>query len=522
MSATSQEALTPSKYANIVIPSNYLELYHLFSASELNEIVQLKRFFECSEGDKTYRTALSTGDFSEEQLAHLKKVGVLFNIQDLAILWQDISFIDLVFENIHKLESLDDLPEDMLKTLKEHPLLMLWLRFSYLKIKMHSTHKEVITQRAFGYSEKYAIWRKRRIEATKSELGSYGENIDHPVLAIELAVGCSIGCYFCAFDAPRLSQLFDYNIPENQQLFREVSTSLYNTLGEPAGHALLYWSTEPQDNPNYIDFMEIYREVTGRVVCTATAGSDETWVRNLIAHYRQFPAPWPRISVLTKKIMHRLHEQFSPDEFRDVSLLMQQRESEETRTKVPGGRPKMLKKLEETTDIRDDYEQDLSQATVPQGSIACVSGFLINMVNKTIKLISPCYTNEKYPYGYRTFDEAVFSDAADFDRIINQMINRKMPTTPYREMPMRFRDDLRYTDSDDGFVLVSRHKVHRFHSDALLKPLGMLIAQGDLTHQQVCEQLMDNYGVNPLLASAAIKNLFDSGLLDELQINCPM
>lgn len=514
------QTLASGKYSNIVIPSNYTELYALFSPSELAEIVQIKRFFECTEGDKTYRDALQTGSFSDEQLAHLKLVGVMFDINDLSILWQDTAFIDLVFKEIHTLESVDDLPEDMLETLRQYPLLMLWLRFSYLKLKMHSTHKEVVLRRAFGRSQKYSIWRQRRIEATKSELGYYGESIDHPVLAIELGVGCSIGCYFCAFDAPRLSQVFDYNVPENRQLFRHVAESLHNLLGDPVGHALLYWSTEPKDNPHYVDFMEIYREITGRVVCTATASSDETWIRNLITHYRSFPAPWPRISVLTKKIMHRLHEQFTPDDFRDVSLLMQQRDSEEARAKVPGGRPKMLKKLDETTDIRDNPEQDLRQATVPQGSIACVSGFLINMVNKTVKLISPCYTTDQYPYGYRVFDEAVFENAADFDRIINQMVDRKMPLSPYRDMPMRFRDDLRYLEQDNGFQLVSRHKVHRFHDNDILKPLGKLIAQGDLTHRQICEILMDQHGLNPMLVLATIKNMFNKGLLDELPVNC--
>lgn len=62
MSVTAQ-ALAPGKYANIVIPSNYIELYALFSPSELAEIVQIKRFFECTEGDKSYRDALQTGFF---------------------------------------------------------------------------------------------------------------------------------------------------------------------------------------------------------------------------------------------------------------------------------------------------------------------------------------------------------------------------------------------------------------------------------------------------------------------------
>ena len=218
--------------------------------------------------------------------------------------------------------------------------------------------------------------------------------------------------------------------------------------------------------------------------------------------------------------MHRLHEQFTPEEFRDVALLMQQRESEMVRAKVPGGRPKMLKKLEESVDIREEPEGDISQASVPQGSIACVSGFLINMVDKTVKLISPCYTSAQYPYGYRVFDEAIFQDAADFDRIIHRMVDRRMALTPYRDMPMRFRDDLRYVEQENGFLLISRHRIHRFVNDEFLTSLARLIAQGNFNHHQVCEILLDQNGLNPMLVLAAIKNFFDQGFLDELQVDC--
>ena len=55
------------------------------------------------------------------------------------------------------------------------------------------------------------------IEFSKTRF--YGENIDHPMFAIELGVGCTVGCSFCAFDAKKLEVNYDYNIPENRDLF---------------------------------------------------------------------------------------------------------------------------------------------------------------------------------------------------------------------------------------------------------------------------------------------------------------
>jgi hypothetical protein len=64
-------------------------------------------------------------------------------------------------------------------------------------------------------------------------------------------------------------------------------------------------------------------------------------------------------------------------------------------------------------------------------------------VERTLKLISPCYTTQQYRYGYRVFAQATFEDTEDFDRVLRAMLARKLVSAPYRDMPMAFRDDLR-------------------------------------------------------------------------------
>src|SRR5690606_27569169 len=217
---------------------------------------------------------------------------------------------------------------------------------------------------------------------------------------------------------------------------------------------------------------EEYLDVTGSAVCTATARADEEWVSKLLTHYRRLQQPWPRISVLTRSIMYKVMKRFTPEEARDMALLMQQKDGEEMRLKVPGGRDKMLARLDTYEDLREkDVARRPEDMVVPQGSIACVSGFLINLIQKTIKVISPCYTTPQYRYGYRVFAEATFTDAADFDRTIADLINRTMVVEPYDDMPMKFRDDLKYRPIEGGFQVRSREQVHECSGHEVYGPL---------------------------------------------------
>jgi hypothetical protein len=56
-----------------------------------------------------------------------------------------------------------------------------------------------------------------------------------------------------------------------------------------------------------------------------------------------------------------------------------------------------------------------------------------DLVDRTIQVISPGYTSERWPYGYRIHDELTFNDAEDFPRVVQQLINRNMPNWPERQ-----------------------------------------------------------------------------------------
>ncbi|MDR3265487.1 MAG: hypothetical protein LBT15_05710, partial [Synergistaceae bacterium] len=198
-----------------------------------------------------------------------------------------------------------------------------------------------------------------------------------------------------------------------------------------------------------------------------------------------------------------------PDELRDVELLMQMREH--PREKVSGGRI-----LAEHQGMREREAGAYLDSIVPQGSIACVSGFLINMIRRDIQLVSPCYTSERWKYGYRVYDRAEFRDARDFPDAVRSLIDRNMPLSPPAGAKARFRDDLLYRSTEEGFDLTSPNQVHHFTGKDVHGALGALIAGGNLTYDRLGDELAAARGVNPLLAGMAINHLFDGGFMDEM------
>jgi hypothetical protein len=316
-----------------------------------------------------------------------------------------------------------------------------------------------------------------------------------------------VGCWFCAFSTRKLTRNLDYETEGD--FFRDVAEACVSLFGkEAAAMALLYYGTEPHDNPHYIDFIKDYKKITGYATCTSTACPlDAEWLRSLIRFYREEGQPWPRLSVLTKDMLYKIHELYTPDELRDVDMLMQMREH--AREKVAGGRI-----LAEHKGMREREAGTYLNEVVPQGSIACVSGFLINMTRRDIKVVSPCYTSEKWKYGYRIYDSAEFKDARDFPDVIRALIDRNMPLHPIFDAKARFRDDLVYKPTEEGFDLISPNQIHHFTGHDVYGALGKFIADGDLTYAELDDKLAG--GVNQLLTGMALNHLFDGGLMDEL------
>ena len=489
----------------------HLRLIDHFSSDEMALIVQIKRFFEWFQGDPVFQKQLNSGKFSPDTLDRMHRIGIAFNPDELSILWEYPDIVRRFYENCRTCHG-KEMPEEISQKLEKYPLFSLWGRYIRKKSLFFREFMDDIVSHPFRIpaNVRFDAWRLRRIASVRSELGYFSYVLDHPILAFELGDGCSVGCWFCAFSSRRLTRNFDYT--ENRDFFRQVVHICVELFGRnQASMALLYYGTEPHDNPHYVDFLKDYSEITGHILCTSTAvPTDTEWLHELIAFYRRHNSPWPRLSVLSKPMLFKIHELYSPDELRDVELLIQIKNA---RPKVTAGRI-----LKEQKGLRDREDGHYLDDIVPQGSIACVSGFLVNMVKGRVQLVSPCYTCEKWPYSYRIFDEESFTDGEGFRCAVNTLIERNMPETPPGNMKMQFRDDFVYRSFERGFDLVSPNQVHHFHNKALHCPIGQLIAEGTHTYNELFDIAANQYGLNPMTVVAMVKKLFDDGFLNEVYV----
>ncbi|MGE4267222.1 MAG: radical SAM family RiPP maturation amino acid epimerase [Deferribacterales bacterium] len=469
-------------------------------------LAQLKRVFECTDGDPDIREVVSGKAVTDKAVERFKQIGVSLDMKDIAFIWE-IPYECTLYITALLLKDKITLPDGVAEKAENYPLLKLWRR--YVEVAMQSVCSCQPSENIVTTNSALNNWRKRRIAAAKSELGHFGNVISHPLYAFELSSGCGVGCWFCSFATDKLKDVLDYET--NKDYFAAVIGRCVELFGKQgAGSALPYYRTEPHDNPHYIDYLKDFEEITGSVLCTSTAvGNDKDWVKALLAYYGD-KSPWPRLSVLSVGMLKTIYENFTPEELIHRQLLMQMKEN--LRPKVSGGRI-----LEEKSGIRDiSPDADIKQTIVPQGSIACASGFLINLVRRTIDVFSPCYTSAKWPYGYRVFDSAVYEDENDFPIVIQKLINKNMHMSPPMDKPLRFRDDMVYKKTDAGFDLVTPNQIHHFRLKDKCGPVGELINSGNMTNAEIQRKLIDEHGINPFVVGASIQKLFDDGMIDEV------
>jgi hypothetical protein len=486
-------------------------------------LAEAKRFYEWYQGCKDFRDQCRKGFLNESFYSKLNELGVSNRtMSEMLLLWSS--------ESLRKIDVNDHSEYNQPLTIDEAANSLILRNRSVELFLKNLSYTVVSKKKHFDFSlnilngpSNYFKWRKRRIRATRSELGSYAFALDHPSFSIELGVGCTVGCTFCAFDAETLKSNFDYNDPNNRELFRSLAKAFVKVLGPAVSSGMLYYATEPNDNPNYIDFLQDWYDITGYKLCTSTARYDLKWIEDLIDFYKTpFPISWPRISVLSKHIMERIHRNFTPLEFLYPWLLPQQIEVEDERAKVPGGRENFgLKALEKVKDCRDfESLNDFDYAQIPQGSIACVSGFRVNMVLKTITLTSPCFTSNIWTKGYRDYGSITFDTPESILPALESLIHSHMPSHLEDHHVVVWRDDLQYREKDNGFMLVSPTQYHSFLDHEIYSFIGPLAASHfdprPLTLEQVKSNILNKTSKwNEFTIDFFINKFFDAGFLKE-------
>lgn len=350
----------------------------------------------------------------------------------------------------------------------------------------------------------FKAWRERQITRCASQLKKSNQaGLVHAPVAFELSRGCSVGCWFCALSAPRLEDVFAYT-PTNARLWRDTLKVVKDVIGPAAGGGACFWATDPLDNPDYEKFCGDFQAILGLFPQTTTAQplKDPARTRALLQLSLEQRNPLNRFSILSLKMLDRLHVEFSAEELVLVDLVLQNKEGTGV-IKVEAGR------------VRDR----LKQSTIPnhhsmQGTTACLSGFLINMVERQVKLISPCPASDRWPQGYMVFDEDIFTTGRDLKRLLERMIAKHMPVTVNPDRLIRFRPDLSYQARPDGFHLSTPYARHKIGPEPYLSYLGALIRQGHKTAAELA-QILEWSNIPSAQTYQTLNLLFRQGVLDE-------
>ena len=258
-------------------------------------------------------------------------------------------------------------------------------------------------------------WRERQIRRLELELGPRkASTIPHVPVAYELSEGCTVGCWFCAAGAEPFAASWPHE--PNAELWRDVLRAVRRLLGPAAARGSCYWATEPLDNPDYERFLGDFAEVNGRYPETTTAVPlrDLDRTRRLLTLTAGGTAKINRFSILSTSILDRVHDAFTAEELLFVDLVPVTPDSLV---------PKVFAGHARTARAPRGLLEPADQAT----TAACLSGFLISMPRRTVRLVTPCAANAGHPLGWRELGSATFTDGPDLGQRLEWLVERHMP-----------------------------------------------------------------------------------------------
>ena len=457
------------------------------SVPYLSELAQTKRFGERLRCDRVFRERLAA-----DPAATVKEYGLAVDAEALRPFWDDEAaqimagdpnFVPALAAQRHRLFAREKL-----------------------------LHREKMrTVECVPSDERQRSWRERQTKRCLGQLGpvSY-QGIVHAPFAIELSEGCSVGCWFCGISSEKKKSDFLYTA-ENGVLWREILQILRNKIGPAAGTGFCYWATDPLDNPDYERFCIDFAEICGRFpqTTTAQAHKDPERVRALLSLSYDLGCTINRFSILTLRIFDRIMDAFSPEELLHCEIVPQNPEARMLQSEAGRAyKSSRLDKRKEDSGWEGDPE-------APPGTIACISGFLINMVTRKVRLVSPCPASERWPDGYWVLDEGHFTDAQSFEKLIEQMMSDHMRTSLRTSDSARLLEDVQLDILEDGFAVESWGSRTAFQGPAYLRELGRLLKAGGGSAADIALQLEKDLGTPLHSGLYALNELFDAGILDE-------
>ena len=464
------------------------------SEKKTSVIAEVKRLIESLQGDPATREAAELGKYAQKE--KLAELGVHYDVDEVGPLWEKYHNLKPLFES-----------EEM----KQYPLLH---RFWEDYIEQQEVFKKLSFYNSDAKNDALQAWRKRISQRCSSEAGMTEKTKIHPLFAYELSKGCSVGCWFCALAPGKFKGFVPYRT-ENARLWKDMLEIGQEMFGQSSAVSSLYHATEPFDNPDYFKFVYDFQAVNCIVPQTTTAvpfrNPEQT--KGMLKRRRASPDMPDRFSVLNLKTLRRIHREFSPVELEYVHLVLQNQES--FGTKVKAGRARNADLTHVQGEAKDCTDDDCKEMVAPT-TVECVIGFLVNLYEGTVKLISPCKASEKWPLGYRIHYEGRFRDKDEYKALLQDCIEKCMPQAPAADAPLAFRPDLQYQRHQDGFTLTSPYRQHDMRGRDFFPYLGDAIADGNKTSGEIAVTLAEQ-GFPYFSVIECIQDLFKGGVLaDEL------
>ena len=353
----------------------------------------------------------------------------------------------------------------------------------------------------------FRAWRRRQQNRCWIELGQKNSSIVHVPLNFELDLGCSVGCPFCGVMAPRLQKICRYD-EENAALWRGILSWTKETMGSAAGSGTCYYATEPLDNPDYEKFADDFFAIFGVVpqLTTAAAMRKPERTRGYLAHALGQRRCVHRFSVLSLDILHQIFAAFTPEELVCVELLPQFAEAPQNRfAKTGRARENRLEHVE-----ADDGN-----------TIACVSGFVVNMAERSIRLVTPRGSSEAHPTGELIIAKEPFAGLDDFRRVFTSLLERYMRPEFSHDQPLILRPGISFGQTAAG-IEFSRGEKFRLKflgteglPAALYHDVLDELQSGGACGSDIAAKLMEETGAFPANVFFVLKKFEQAGLFLE-------
>ena len=363
---------------------------------------------------------------------------------------------------------------------------------------------------------KWSAWRRRMIGATFwRDSAQKHMKLVHAPFTIELTKGCTVGCWFCGVDAEKYQGHLEIN-GRTEQIWRSMLEGFRDIAGtESAQHGFCYWATDPLDHPEYEWFLEHFHDILGFWPQTTTAQGMKhaERMRRLFRTLKTKNSFIQRFSMTRSTDFNAIHDFFTPEELFLCELIPQF--DDRLAQKATAGRVRtlVLKKQRENKPI--NFKHDL-EAT---GSIACVSGFLGNLMQQSLKLITPCAATDRWPLGYRILDERHFEHPEDIQPLMQEMLDTSLNVHLLPEDQLIPFPGVKFGSENEDKLTISRHGYKKIFSGvSKAESLAEILNNSPITVQDCCGS-RQRQGIDPIQTGLTLTRLFQCGIFDEQVID---